>query len=278
MSVRIAIVGVDGAGKTTMIKRLLERQATTDTVVVHCPSYHQGANAPLQALSRACEAYSQSADVLRSFELKAASLYLQMTLFGPVERALDDVFRPKLLVCERHPIVDTLAYGPFYRRMVQKKVDPDQVADRLAAEIDGRWPGGYAAVRDWQARENVRLGTTTTFWELANEVAAMLARPSAEVVDELCRRYRTTLPDRVVFLDVDPAEAQKRVSERAGDAPAELHETTEYLGALRQSYAGSLAALGREYPQMKIVTIATGGRDVDACLDELVEEVRDAIV
>jgi hypothetical protein len=200
-----------------------------------------------------------------------------MTLFGPVERAVDDTFRPRLLVCERHPVVDSLAYGPFYRRMVQKKVDPDAVADRLAAAIDERFPGGYAAVRDWQRRENVRLGLDTSFWDLAHEVVSVLSLPLPALVDELGRRYRTTLPDRVVFLDVDPAEAQKRISERAGGAPAELHETTEYLGALRQSYAGSLAALGREYPHIKIVTIATGGRDVDACLDELVEEVRDAI-
>lgn len=276
MTARIAIVGIDGAGKSTLIRRLLQRDARGGAVVIHCPSYHQDPDAPLGALSRAHEAYSQAADALASFELKASALYLQMTLFGPVERAIAASHAPRLLVCERHPVIDTLAYGPFYRRMVRAPVDAGQVEARLAAEIDRRAPGGYAAVRAWHARENDRLGLATSFWDVGAEVCALLARPHADLVGELCRRYRTTLPDRVVWLDVAAAEARDRVAARTAAGQAELHESAEYLGALRHSYAQALAALGRDDPAVKIATITTGGRAVDACLDELMEEIRDA--
>src|SRR5262249_6051543 len=152
-----------------------------------------------------------------------AALYTQMTLYGPVERATIDAFAPALLVCERHPVVDTLAYGPFYRRMVQKTVDEAMVAAPLRAEIERRAPGGYDAVRAWHARENRRLAIETSFSQVAHDVCGQLARPLGEVITEFGRRYRATLPQRVVFIDVEPEEARARIVARSGQT--ELHET-----------------------------------------------------
>jgi len=272
---RLAVVGIDGAGKTTVIRRLLDVAPREELVVVHCPTYHTSPDAPLGALSRCVEAYSQAADELKSFELKAAALYLQMTLYGPVERAMIDAFAPRYVVCERHPVVDTLAYGPFYERMVRKAVDPAKVERPLEAAMERRVPGSYRAVRAWHEAEARRLGLGVSFWDLAHDVCATLGRPLGELVTELSRRYRAGLPDVVVLLDVDGEEAQARVRARSADGATELHETATYLNALRASYGASLDALGKAHPAVRVRTVATGqGRSVDACLDDLVAEAR----
>jgi hypothetical protein len=261
----VAVLGIDGSGKSTLIRRLLAT-APEGVAVVHCPQYHSHPDAALGGLSRALDAYSLSADALGSFELKAAALYLQMTLFGPVERAMVDAFAPRVLVCERHPIVDTLAYGPFYQRMVTKVADGAELGPRLEAELERREPGAFKAILGWAKRENRRLGKSTPFWEIGNEVAAALAGPPTEVVAEFSRRYRTGLPDLTIFLDLSPAEALTRIQLRGGGG--ELHETAQYLGALRQSYQGTLAAMAKLGKQT--VTIPTGGRSEEASLADLV--------
>lgn len=266
---RIAVVGIDGSGKSTVIRRLLQVLPSEELGIIHCPTYHENADAPLGALSRIMEAFSRSADELGSFELKAAALYMQMTLFGPVARALDDAFAPRFLVCERHPVVDTLAYGPFYQRMVNKPVlEADLV--RLEQELERRVPGAYRVVRAWHASETRRLGTNTSFRDLAGEVSGQFSRPTGELIAEFSSRYRTSLPDAVVLLDVDADEAQRRISRR-GDGGAELHETATYLAALRQSYHAALDGLSKIRPDVKVYRISTGdGQSVDACVEELI--------
>lgn len=266
---RIAIVGIEGAGKSTVIRRLLEARAHEEIGVIHCPTYHANPDAPLGSLSRAVEAYSNAADELGSFELKAAALYLQMTLYGPVERALEHAFSPRFVISECHPIVDTLAFGPFYQRMVQKRVDPRTWAGPLEEALERRVPGAYQTLLAWHDSESRRLGRTTSFWELPHEVCDQLGRRFDEIVCEFSLRYRTGLPNEIVLLDIAEEEAHARVRTRSADG-TELHETAGHLGALRNSYSASLDALSRSHPEIRIHRIEAGeGRSTNACVDEI---------
>lgn len=277
---QVALVGIDGAGKTTVSRRIFERapQVRDRIQVVHCPSYHEDADAALGSLSRKMEAFSRGADALASFELKASALYLQMTLFGPVAAAATEAFRPEVLLCERHPVVDSLAYGPFYKQMVRKQLDADAMDRPLREALEARTPGAYEAVRRWHQGEQRRLGTDVSFWDLPHDVCAIFGEPMPDQIKALAKRYRTGLPDVVVLLDVEPAEAQRRVRARDGDA-AELHESAEYLTALRQSYLGVLEGLRKAAPSVERHVIRSGDLEaldetVDALLAQLDAEAR----
>jgi len=121
----IAIVGIDGSGKTTVIRRMLERLPSRWDVVglINCPDYHEIPNAPLAQLSRDLDAFSQIADGLGDFQLKGVALYLQMTLYGPLSRFVVDTFHPRLLLSARHAVFDSLAYGSLYANIMKKPLD-----------------------------------------------------------------------------------------------------------------------------------------------------------
>ena len=234
----------------------------------HCPRFHDTPDAPLAGLSASLKAFSDVADDLGSFELKLAALYLRMTLYGPVEHFFLDTFSPALLVSDRHPLVDTLVYLPLYRSRAAKAVESTAIEPLLRTRLEAMSPGAYAATRAWHELENRRLGRDTEFWALAQDIIGGFAAPPEDILADFGRRYRTTLPDTVVLLEVDVAEASRRL--RARDSGRfELHEDNSALAVLRDTYNLVLDQLSRLRPQIAVHRIANSGRSVDDTMAEL---------
>lgn len=267
---RLAIVGIDGTGKTSVVRRLRERLAVEGEVAtLHAPIFHEAPNAPLGQLSRQLHAVSHAADALALRELKAAMLYLQMTLYGVVERALVDAYAPRVLVSDRHALVDTLAYGPLYAGMLGAQLDGERVEPRLREQLAGGPPHALEATLAWHARVAARLGHRTSFWELPHEVATVVTRPQEQMLAELERRYETALPDAVVLLDLPPQEALRRSATRTTPS-SELHEHAAALDGLRRIYAGALDALPAA---VAVHRIDGSGLTVDETLDRVLEHL-----
>jgi predicted nucleic acid-binding protein len=268
-------VGIDGSGKSALVQRLQTRFASAPNrlVAFTCPSFHNTPDAPLAGLSVQLKVLSNVADELRSFELKLATLYLRMTLYGPVERFFRQTFAPDHLVSDRHPLVETLVYLPLYRRSVSGPADgaalEPVVRERLAA---AGAPGAYDAARRWHDLENRRLRRDTDFWALAADVVDAFAQPPDAILAAFGRRYGTTLPDVVVLLDVDAEEAARRVAGR-GSGGRELHEDEQALTVLRDNYEVMLCQLGELRPGIELLRIANGGRGIDETLAELLDEL-----
>jgi thymidylate kinase len=270
---RVAIVGIDGSGKSVLVERLRRRFAPSPgrLVALHCPSFHDSPDAPLAQLSAQLKALSDVADRLRSFELKLAALYLRMTLFGPVERFFLQTFAPEYLVSERHPLVDTLVYVPLYERYVVAALDGAALEPVLRERLAGA-PGAYDAARAWHDLENARLGRDTDFWALGVDIVKAFARPPAEVLAEFAERYRTTLPDVVVLLDVAVEQAARRSAGRdAGNG--ELHEDEHKLATLRDTYDVVLRQLPQLRPEIEVRRISNTDRSIDETLDALLVEL-----
>ena len=269
MTATLAVVGVDGSGKSTAVAHLRDRLgAGSGLATLHCPRYHDMADAPLAQLSRDLDALSVAADGLALRHVKAAALYLQMTLYGPVVRRLTRTLGPRCLVSDRHPIVDTLAYGPLYTRMLTGE-RPAAACDALRARLARRRPGAFERVQAWHRRVT---GHDQPLADLACDVARIFAAPVGQVLDELGRRYRTRAPDVVVLLDVDPTVASTRLAGRGGRG-SELHERVEALTTLRALYEGALDALRTERPEIDVhrldATALSVEETVDALLDRL---------
>lgn len=268
---RVAIVGIDGSGKSAVVQRLRQYMALAPDrlVAFNCPRFHDTPDAPLTVLSSHLKAFSDVADDLGNFELKLAALYLRMTLYGPVERFFIDTFAPALLVSERHPIVDTLVYVPLYRSRAVTVVDAVAVEPLLRARLAEQSPDAYAAARRWHELECRRLGREADFWALGADVVRAFAAPLVEdVVADFAERYRTTLPDTVVLLDVDVAEAARRLRDRESRR-LELHEDQRALAVLRDTYDLVLDQLSRLRPEIEVHRIANADRSIDDTVAEL---------
>ncbi|MEM7394314.1 MAG: hypothetical protein AAF492_18400, partial [Verrucomicrobiota bacterium] len=99
------------------------------------------------------------------------------------------------------------------------------------------------------------------------------SKPMDAILEELFGLYQTTFPDVVVLLDPGLDVAVDRISERAGDAEKELHETSDSLRQLSQSYAGVIKELKTRRPDIASFVVNTGGGDVDDSLKAIIESI-----
>lgn len=272
---RVAIVGIDGCGKSSVISRLreLSQSQSGSFASITCPDFHDTKDAPLQALSRKMKAFSNGCDEIGSIEMKALSMYMQMTLYGPVETFFLDTYAPEVLVCERHPLVETFVYGPLYRLLASGDWDGDAVELAARSVVDSGGGEVLSSVLDWHAAECRRLGNQMSLWQRFDDVAQALCADFPAAVADFGRRYRTTLPDVVLWLDISPEQAARRCAARGLADAREIHETSQFLSILRQQYLKFGQSLEAAFPHVRLHVVDTGDgvdldRSVQACVDE----------
>ncbi|SNY76538.1 hypothetical protein SAMN04244553_0732 [Nocardia amikacinitolerans] len=276
MTRRVAIVGIDGAGKSSVMARLRELAPSGDHVSfasMTCPDFHNTRDVPLTDLSKQLRAFSVGCDEISSLEMKATAMYLQMTLFGPVERHFLDTWAPDVLVFERHPLIELLVYGPLYVALARPEWNGHDREAEIAEVLERHRPGTFDDILAWHRCESTRLGSAPDIWLLLSEIADLVGRDITSSVAGFAARFRTTLPDAVLWLDVPPEQAAARCAERSGDDPTEAHETAERLAALRDGYLRVRDTLAAAYPEVGFHRIDTGdGVDLDesvrACVTE----------
>ncbi|MFF2549518.1 hypothetical protein ACFVUS_00910 [Nocardia sp. NPDC058058] len=261
---RIAVVGIDGSGKSEFIARLRQLAPADERwIALSCPDFHHTPNGPLHELSRQLKAVSDAADTVGYPAVKAAALYLRMTLYGPVEDFFRTTFDPNVLVCERHPLIETLVYAPLYARIARsERDDPDRLAELLAL-ADQRQPGAAAAVRAWQRTESARVHLGANLRTTLGEIVTVLSHTTSDALNRFATAYRTTLPDTVLWLDTPPDQAARRCAARGA---IETHESLTHLTALRGNYLRTIDDLRNLFPQMAFHRIENADGD---SLDEI---------
>jgi hypothetical protein len=210
------------------------------------------------------------ADDLRSPELKLAALYLQLCTYGPIERFYAENYRPKLVLSDRHPLIDTLVYLPVFGRAARGRTGraarPGPPSD-LPERLDRIDPAAHASIVAWSDSLARRLGYETDLWGLGEEILALASLSAAELLDELRRRFRVRLPDAVVLLELGVEEAVRR--SRTRKRPAEQHESATFLTLISERYRQVVDELESGGEPNTVERVDTAGRS----LDETVEEV-----
>lgn len=84
------------------------------------------------------------------------------------------------------------------------------------------------------------------------------------------------LPDIVVFLDLSPEEAVKRIAARG--QPVDRHENAADLAQAREMYLKTLDAYRLYKPEGLAITVAVDGRSPGEVLRAVVEEVRERLL
>lgn len=271
---RITVTGIDGSGKSTITGRLidfLKETGNSDIIVMNCPAYHHTKNAPFSELSQELEAFTQIADKLKSFELKAVSLYLQITLFGLVEKCLVDMFQPQVLINERHAIIDVLSYGQFYKYLLQKPMDRASLEKPLMDMLEAYKPGTVRSINRWVHRLAKKSGREFSLWDMESYILEPFQKEGRHLVNALCSQFETSLPDMVILLDIEGEKASGRIEKRE-DEHVELHEQTEILEMLRKEYFNVISLLNKEFPEVVTYVVDTDGKKG---IDETLKKVHE---
>lgn len=284
MTRRIGIVGIDGAGKSSVVARLRElapgatgagAAAPTRFASMTCPDFHNTRDVPLADLSRQLKAFSVGCDEIGDTEMKLIAMFLQMTLFGCVERHFVDTYAPDVLVFERPPMIEVLVYGPLYTALARPDWTGKDRRDEIAAVLDRHRPGTFDDILDWYAAEARRLDLPSDIWTMLSQIAELVRQDVTVSLPALAQRFRTTLPDAVLWLDAPPEEAALRCIERAAGGTKEAHETADKLAALRENYVRVRETITQSFPDLAFHRIATGdGVDLEESVQACVREGR----
>jgi 1-acyl-sn-glycerol-3-phosphate acyltransferase len=201
----LAVLGIDGSGKSTVSRGVAEALSARERVcrVSDRLEFYEGGvcrtvrSLPSEQVRQALGRYAKAAGTLKRYKIpKLAELLLRDHLLAELRRW----HRPDVAVTDGSPVINLTAWARLYR---EELFDP-----RVSAAVLRALTGGEAGP------ETAGLG----------ELAAL----------RRLRLARLSLPDAVVMLDVDPAEAVRRI--RARGEPLQVHETEEKLSRLREAY------------------------------------------
>ena len=245
---RVALVGIDGCGKTTIAGRLCKQ----DVVVLHTYRPHETSNSPFCELSQHIQALSAMAGRLRSPQLKVAAMYLLLCTYAPTERFLTRTCAPHTILCDGHPLVDALVHLPLHRRMTTA------LAARVPDWRTAVGPETRRAILAWTQR----IGCEPDLWALGHRLLSPHTTNRGELLLILSGLLRTELPDVVIHLDVEVADALHRTG--CGQPCRGLTDATTQLSMERTEYEAVLGWLAAQPAPVTVHRIASGsGRTAD---------------
>jgi broad-specificity NMP kinase len=277
MTRRIAITGIDGTGKTTLIRALARRWESRPGFAraFRAPQFHESPGTPYAELSADIDALSVLADRRRDLALKASSLFLSMTLYGDVERRLMERSRPRFLFGERQPLLDSLVYALFYAKLLQAPLDRDSLAGACEWEIGAE---GIARLSSWMKvlgrRDPELTGGLESFWNLPLYAKKMFELPVPELLHRLSALYAVDGPEEIVVLEASGSCLEQRLAEKRGTGTErELHETKEVLEQLQKGLRSALVPLRQAYPRLRVHEIDTSGLSIAESCERIVRAV-----
>jgi 1-acyl-sn-glycerol-3-phosphate acyltransferase/thymidylate kinase len=241
----VAVLGIDGSGKSTLSRRLaraLSIRGRVSRISDRLEFYEDGVcttvrSLPSEAVRQALGSYAKTAKSLRHYKIpKLAELLLRDHLLSEMRRW----HAPEIAVLDGSPLINLTAWARLYK----KELTDPAVITAVIRVLTGRDDGSG------ENDERLRL-------------------PELQAMQRL-RIARLAMPDVVLMLDVDPAVSMERI--RARGERIQAHESEEKLARLREGYLAVCKVVRTEFGVP--VSVLDGGHDPDALVSEALDFLR----
>ena len=269
---QIAITGVDGTGKTTLIRMLSAKYANDPLLVqvFRCPQYHEFQDAPFAELSQTLETLSALGDEWNDPSFKISALFVAISLYGSVQDFYERTYRPKFLFTERQPVVDTFAYTVFYKKLLTAPLSRSVLEPKLIAAVG---QAKMDSIHRWMKVLETRSLPTSheiNFWNLPKIIFDLVDQKPEKMFTDLKRVYQNRLPDLLIVLQVDAEDLEKRQLERTSDKKVrEMHEKKPILTLLNQQLLQGVSTLKNMEPSLEVKVLNTSHLSLDDTLTEI---------
>lgn len=221
----IVITGVDGSGKTSFLDKLEESSINARFVRVPKIEVDQY-EGDLKKVGLFINKMGEKSDELKSPTLKIISIFSSMLFFEDFY-AFQQSHSPKVIFCERHPLIDTAVYGLIYMEYLNQ-------SSALTNDLEIGEEEGHVFEKIAQ-KVNRNLGVD----QIKNAKGLLLFLKDwfsdAEnfKVKQLSKLFNIALPDEVYFLNAPTEVLYQRISSRSNK---EVHETKVAMERMKGLY------------------------------------------
>ncbi|MFB9076097.1 hypothetical protein ACFFLS_14260 [Flavobacterium procerum] len=232
----ILITGLDGCGKSTLFLKL-KSDRPEHAVLVNLPHIDEDALPAGGALKKQAGLLNQmssEADENGWADLKALALFGSMMLY---EKLVCEIITPRtrIVICERHPLIDTLVYAKFYAQ----RITPEYFNRKRLDHYNNAYGELLAFIAELLPIENKADPVMGIFNFIRNFFK------DTTVPDENIKAlFKATLPNKVFFLKADPEILFERIASRNVSEP---HEKLEVLELFDNAYDALFENISQSY-------------------------------
>ena len=224
----ILITGLDGSGKSTILNRL-ETDLENQISVLRVPTIEAEKFKDNTLLYRQCvciNTLGERADKEGIPSLKIVAMFGAMLLFNEMHSELKK--KGTIILCERHPLIDTTVYAKVYLKVMH----PKHLDLHLGKEIEIKLSEEMKGILDL-IKEPINRSDKGILYDVLGFLFDWFSVKENHSKEQLNTLFNIELPSFIYFLDAPSHILIQRLSKRG---LSEYHETEKLLGMMRPEY------------------------------------------
>ncbi|OQA98761.1 MAG: thymidylate kinase [Bacteroidetes bacterium ADurb.Bin217] len=225
---QIVITGLDGSGKSTILKALLEKNSTEFEIlfIPHFNLQSIPSSNVIHKVASFINTLSYTSDKIKEPQLKAIALLSSMLLFHKVIELKKGIFNT--IFCERHPLIDAAVYAQFYAHKMNKPCTNQLYIQTIEETFRKELLYLLKLIPKEYICENLGL-----IENLKQFIYTWFYRESKTSIEQLKHLFKVELPHKIFYLQAQPKVLFDRIK---GRKELEAHESIEVFEVLDSLY------------------------------------------
>lgn len=227
----ILITGLDGSGKSTILNKIKTLEEFERVEVINLPELRRDnirKNSILHQTATFINALNQQADAQKTPAIKAIALMVSMLLYKELEQNAQ-LKGIKFLISERHPLIDTGIYAPFYA----KKMGEGSIDAATIKQLDEKYQNELAFLNEIAPRFLQSQYNLKSIDGIRQLIYNKFGEELEQSENKIAAIFELDFPAEIYFLKASPNILFNRITNRKH---TEAHEKLEVLEKMNQFY------------------------------------------